>query len=178
MKIIDKSIKWAGKYLNFLHYHLDDGRIYEVCSRKQHPNPKKSDAVSIIAFNKIQNKVCLIKEYRVPAEGYIWSFPAGLRDLDEDPEATAARELFEETGLTYEKTLMITSPSFQSPGMTDENVVTVFCIASGEPQPKGENTEDIIEAKWVDKEEVANIITQPISARCQMFLMMWGQVPF
>ena len=178
MKIISKTTRWAGKYLNFFHYYLGNGRVYEVCSRKQSPNPKECDAVNIVAFNKDQSKVCLIKEYRVPAEGYIWSFPAGLRDLGEDPEATAARELFEETGLTYERTLTTMSPSFQSPGITDENVATIFCIASGEPQPKGENTEDIIEAKWVDREEAFDFIAQPISARCQMFLMMWSRVLF
>ena len=150
MKIISKTTKWAGKYLNFFHYYLDNGRVYEVCSRKQHPNPKECDAVSIIAFNEDQTKVCLIKEYRIPAEDYIWSFPAGLRDSDEEPEATAARELLEETGLIFKKTLTYLPPSYQSPGMTDENVATIFCIATGEPQAKGENTEEFIFKKVVD----------------------------
>lgn len=176
MKILSKTIKWAGKYLNFFHYHLDDGRTYEVCSRKQHPNPKECDAVSIIAFNEDQTKVCLIKEYRVPVENYIWSFPAGLCDSGEEPEATAARELLEETGLTFKKTLAILSPSYQSPGMTDENVTTIFCIATGEPQAKGENSEEIAEARWVDRYEAYNFLSQPISARCQMFLTMWNRV--
>lgn len=40
----------------------------------------------------------LVRQYRPAIEQYTWEFPAGTNDPGEDPELTAERELFEETG--------------------------------------------------------------------------------
>ena len=42
--------------------------------------------------------VLLVKQWRPAQGGYTLELPSGTRDDDEDPEATAARELREETG--------------------------------------------------------------------------------
>ena len=41
----------------------------------------------------------IIREYRVPLDGYEYGFPAGLVDNGESLEQAARRELMEETGL-------------------------------------------------------------------------------
>ncbi|MFC7532238.1 NUDIX domain-containing protein [Actinoplanes sp. GCM10030250] len=57
-------------------------------------------AVVVVALDE-QDRVVLIKQYRHPLRAHIWELPAGLRDVEDEPEAiTAARELAEETDLT------------------------------------------------------------------------------
>ena len=176
MKVIVKESKWAGKFLNFFHYHLDNGKVYEVCSRKRFPNPSRCDAVDIIAFNEDYTQVCIVKENRIPIEGAIYSFPAGLREADEEILETATRELFEETGLKLIRVVKILPPSFQSPGMSDENVATVICIATGELTNSNATGDEEIEPMWVSMKEAPMLLEGnfSLSARCQMFLSMWS----
>lgn len=180
IKVLAKETKWAGNFLNLHHYHLNDGRIYEVCSRKSNPDPKECDAVDIVAFNEDKTKVCVIVEYRIPVEGYCIAFPAGLREAGEGIFETAQRELWEECGLHISTIYKILEPSFQSAGMSDESVATVVCSAAGditnEHQEKCENIRPV----WVTKAEAKKIVEsgQNISARCQIFLALWsGFIP-
>ena len=60
----------------------------------------KVDAVIICAYHKQQNKLVIIKEFRVPINKYIYELPAGLVDSDDDNfEETVIRELKEELGI-------------------------------------------------------------------------------
>ena len=53
---------------------------------------------AIVALDS-RNRVCLLRQYRHAAGGWIWELPAGKLEPDEPPETTAARELIEEAGL-------------------------------------------------------------------------------
>lgn len=176
MKVLSKENKWKGRFLNIFHYQLDDGRTYEVCSRKELPNPKECDAVDIIAFNPDKSKICVIVEYRVPVEGYCFSFPAGLREAGEGIFETAQRELWEECGLHISTIYKILPPSFQSAGMTDENISTVICSAFGDLTNENKEACEDIRPIWIGKEEAKKILEsgQNISARCQLFLSVWS----
>jgi len=46
-----------------------------------------------------QERVCLLRQFRHAARGWIWELPAGRLDAGETPLATARRELAEEAGL-------------------------------------------------------------------------------
>jgi len=46
-----------------------------------------------------EDKVCLLRQYRHAAGGWIWELPAGKLDPGEEPLLTAQRELREEAGL-------------------------------------------------------------------------------
>lgn len=176
MKVTTIVPKCRGNFLNLHHYHLDDGRIYEVCSRRARPDPKRCDAVDIIAFNATKDAVCVISEYRPPVEGNIVAFPAGLREAEEEISETAQRELFEECGLHIAALLNYLEPSFQSPGMSDETCATVFCVAEGELTNENATKDEVIHPMWFTKEQAREYLKsgQPISARCQMFLAMWS----
>jgi ADP-ribose pyrophosphatase len=45
------------------------------------------------------NRVCLLRQYRHAAGGWLWELPAGKLEPGEPAETTAARELAEEAGL-------------------------------------------------------------------------------
>lgn len=57
----------------------------------------------VIVQNR-KGEVLLFKQAKYP---FLWTVPGGHRDVGEDPEQTAARELFEETRITSEKTQLV-----------------------------------------------------------------------
>ena len=59
-------------------------------------HPGGAAAVAIDA----QDRVCLLKQYRYVADGWLWELPAGKLEPDEPPLATAQRELVEEAGVS------------------------------------------------------------------------------
>ena len=50
-----------------------------------------------------KKRVLLVRQYRLPAEKYLWELPAGRLDPGEKPLQAAKRELKEETGYTARK---------------------------------------------------------------------------
>lgn len=66
----------------------------------------------------------LIRQFRAPAGKYVIEFPAGLIEPGEAAEATAVRELYEETG--YEGRVVRTfAPGSSSPGLSGETATLV-----------------------------------------------------
>jgi len=71
----------------------------------------------------------LVRQYRKAIEREVLEMVAGMREAGEPPEATARRELEEETGYQAEK-LVYLGQSFASPGYTDE-IVELFYAETG-----------------------------------------------
>ena len=46
-----------------------------------------------------QQRVCLLRQYRYVADGWLWELPAGKLEPHEPPLVTAQRELAEEAGV-------------------------------------------------------------------------------
>ncbi len=46
-----------------------------------------------------EERICLLRQYRYVADGWLWELPAGKLEPDEPPLATAQRELAEEAGV-------------------------------------------------------------------------------
>lgn len=65
------------------------------------------------------NEVLMINQYRPAAGRPLLEFPAGCVDEGEDPQATAVRELKEETGYTAGKLELLFS-AYTTPGFTNE----------------------------------------------------------
>lgn len=124
------------------------------------------DAVIIIATHvdkathAEENKLVVIKQFRVPINDYVYETPAGLIDSGEDFETTVKRELKEETGLDlleidYNKTK---AKAYVSTGMTDESVALVYCTCSGEISKDYLEPDEDIEVMLLSKEEAKNLI--------------------
>lgn len=121
---------------------------------------EKIDAVIILAKHIKEDKLVIIKQFRVPLNDYVYELPAGLVDAGEEFTETVKRELKEETGLDlieidYTKTK---SKVYVSVGMTDESVAFVYCTCSGEMSKDNLEADEDIEVMLVNKDEAKKII--------------------
>ena len=67
------------------------------------------------------DEVCLIRNYRLSANDWLWEIPAGTLEKDEPPQACAVRELGEETGCSAASWKAIGS-FYVSPGIMTERM--------------------------------------------------------
>jgi ADP-ribose pyrophosphatase len=141
MKILKKEVVQKSDFLEFVKTNYMNTRnrlsTWFWCRR-----PKSRKAVVIACM--VDDKLVVIKEFRIPVENYEIGFPAGLIDSGETPEDAVRRELEEETGLKVEEILHISPAVLSSAGLTDEAVHLAFVKASGTPnKDKLEASEDI-----------------------------------
>ena len=118
------------------------------------------DAVVIVATHIEENKLVIIKQFRIPLNDYVYELPAGLIDSGEDFRSTVNRELREETGLhlieiDYKKTK---TKTYISTGMTDESVALVYCSCSGEITNEYLEADEDIEVMLLSREEARVLI--------------------
>jgi len=96
-------------------------------------------------------RVCLIRQYRHAADGWIWELPAGKLEPHEPPLETARRELAEETGTSAHKWTAL-GPYVSSPGVFTETV-HLFLAQELESVKMDHEAAELIEVHWIDLEE-------------------------
>ncbi|MDO4454025.1 MAG: NUDIX hydrolase [Eubacteriales bacterium] len=136
----------------------------------------KPDGVIIYSIcGENRDKVVLVRQYRYSLDDYIYEFPAGLVEEDEDFKEAAVRELKEETGLDLqpiETDSMYEKPYFTTIGMTDECCATVYGYASGEVSKQGQEDSEEIEIVLADRKEVKRILKEErVAIMCAYMLM-------
>ncbi|HEY8891133.1 MAG TPA: NUDIX hydrolase [Clostridium sp.] len=130
------------------------------------------DAVIIVATHVDENKLVIIKQFRIPLNDYVYEVPAGLVDYGEDFKTTVRRELKEETGLDliqidYEKTK---SKAYISTGMTDESVALVYCTCNGNLSKDYLEPDEDIEVMLLSKSEAKSLINSNEKIDIKAFL--------
>ncbi len=99
--------------------------------RHVHYRILRRDAVAVLAHAQDRDAFVLVEQYRYPAaakgDGVLLEIPAGVIEDGERPEATAARELREEAGVTL-RTLEAITTAFASPGYSDERLVLYYGV--------------------------------------------------
>jgi len=102
----------------------------------------KNYAVGVVPIDE-HDHTWLVGQYRYPLDAYSWEIPAGGCPLDEHVEATAFRELREETGLVAARLEPLLEGLQLSNSITDEEawafVATGLTLHEAEP----EDTEDL-----------------------------------
>ena len=161
------------KFLNFYHaiYENKKGekRNWFIASRKNEAAMRAQalegkedqvDAVLIVARHEAEDKLVIIKQYRVPLNDYLYELPAGLIDEGEDYKVSVARELKEETGLDLVAIDEHASvgKAYLSAGMTDESVALVYCTCKGNLSKAYMEADEDIEPMFVSKEEAKEIL--------------------
>src|SRR6202171_4325790 len=99
-----------------------------------------------------KKRVLLVRQYRLPAEKYLWELPAGRLDSGENPLQAARRELVEETGYRARRWKKMVS-FYPSPGYVSEKM-TIFLareLTAGEAQPM---EDERIECRWFAAKEL------------------------
>ena len=181
MKLKDFRQTKRGKFLsNYeLTYENKEGKdkVYEMVSRESNLSAlcvgKKTAGVAIAGFK--DDKVLLIKEFRMGVNSYVWAFPAGLIDEGETADEAARREIKEETGMYIVKIRDILAPSFSCTGVTDEKSVIVFCDIDGKIE-ECKFPDEEIQAGLYTKEEVRKLLKEEcFSARTQTACYLWAK---
>ncbi|MEA3292344.1 MAG: NUDIX domain-containing protein, partial [Pseudomonadota bacterium] len=99
----------------------------------------------IVAVDE-KEQVCLIRQFRHAADGWIWELPAGVLEHFEPPVVTAKRELLEEAGLEA-KEWQALGPIFTSPGFCTEQLHLFLARDLSHHAPQQEQYE-FIEIHW------------------------------
>ena len=175
-----------SKFVNL--YHINATSVhntpvsYFVASRAKSIEQMKiktrentPDGVIIYSlYGEKRDKVVLVRQYRYTIGDYIYEFPAGLVEPDEEFHEGAVREMHEETGLKV-------NPAFEKPyfttiGMTDESCATVYGYAEGEISKDAQEDSEEIEVVLADREEVKRILKEEnVAIMCAYQLMHFLQ---
>ena len=105
---------------------------------------------AIVALDD-QSNVCLLRQYRHAAGGYIYELPAGKIDDSEPPIDTAQRELREEAGMQAADWQTL-GGMYSSPGFCDE-IIHLYLARDLTPVPVEHEEHEIIEVEWVAFDE-------------------------
>ena len=175
-----------NRFLN--HYELEaihrDGSVspYYVASRAKDASKLKAvtrennpDGVVLYGvYGEEKNKLVLIRQYRYPLGDYVYEFPAGLVEPEEDMLQAAIREMHEETGLTFtpKEAGAYSRPFFTTIGMTDESCGTVFGYCTGTPTNRNQELSEDIQVVIADRSECKRILREEnVAIMCAYMLM-------
>ena len=180
------------KFLNLYNaeYSNKGGNIknWIIASRKEKENLEEvylnnkelqDDAVLIVPFHKEEEKIVVIRQFRVPINSYIYEMPAGLIDKGESPQTAITRELKEETGLDVIEILKNTVKGqlFLSPGMTDESVTSVFCTCGGTISKAYMEEDEDIEPILLSQKEAQELLIKDVKfdIKCYIYLQEFAK---
>ncbi len=102
---------------------------------------------AVVALNDA-GQVCLLRQYRHAAGGWLWELPAGKIDQPETPQHTARRELREEAGVEADDWLSLGS-FFSTPGFCDERIY-LYQARTLTHTATEHHPHEVIEIHWID----------------------------
>ena len=114
---------------------------------------KHPGGAAIVALDE-KRRICILRQYRHAANGWIWELPAGKLEPQELPQTTAQRELLEEAGVVASRWeslgTMLSSPSVFS------EIIHLFLARDLNHVPLQHEVHEAIEVHWLPFDEVFN----------------------
>lgn len=119
------------------------------------------------------NRVLLVRQYRLAARRYLWELPAGTIDEGETALQTARRELAEETGYRAKKWQKL-AEFFPSPGFLSEKMTIYLAtgLTAGEATPM---EDERIEARWFTAKQIDDMVRagKILDAKTNIGFLKW-----
>jgi ADP-ribose pyrophosphatase len=140
--LIKRSTLYRGRVVAL---HLDTVRLPTgaQCELEVIEHPGGAAVVAVDG----EGRICLLRQYRYAAGGWIWELPAGKLEQGEAPGVTAQRELLEEAGVRA-KRLESLGTILSSPGVFTE-VIHLFLALDLESAQQQHEAHEAIEVHWM-----------------------------
>ena len=114
------------------------------------------DWVNIIPITK-SNQVVLVKQFRFGTKSETLEIPGGMIDNHETPSIAAGRELFEETGYSYENITKLGNIS-PNPALFNNRVFTFLANDAYLSEENINNQDEINEVVLVDLSDIPKLL--------------------
>jgi ADP-ribose pyrophosphatase len=184
MKLLDIKKVRDGKYLkNYELTYLNKAgkeKKYEIVSRSEITDKEslgaKVNGISMVVL--CQDKLLLLKEFRMGINKNIYNLCAGLLEPGETIEACMERELYEETGLKLKRIIDILPPSYSAVAISDIQTRIAIVEAEGEFADHTSDNEQIQAAFYTKEECVELLRTAEFSSRSQMIAYFFTKNAF
>ncbi len=134
--------------LNLERVRLPNGRVAEL-EIAHHPG-----GAAVVAVDA-DGRVCLLRQFRHAAGGWLTELPAGKLDGGEPPLACAQRELAEEAGVAAKRWDKL-GEFFSSPGVLTE-VIHLFLARDLVATDARPEEHEVFEARWVPLDEAVEL---------------------
>lgn len=118
---------------------LPNGELVEL-EIVRHPG-----GAAVVAIDE-QGRVCLLRQYRHAAGGWLWELPAGKVEAGEAPASTARRELTEEAGVEADDWTDL-GFLYSSPGVLTE-AIHLYLARGLQTATKSHERGEVIEIHW------------------------------
>jgi ADP-ribose pyrophosphatase len=134
--------------LNLEQVRLPNGRVAEL-EIAHHPG-----GAAVVALDA-EGRVCLLRQFRHAAGGWLIELPAGKLDAGEPPLECAQRELAEEAGAVARRWDKL-GEFFSSPGVLTEVIHLYLAreLTATDAQPE---EHEVFEARWIPLDEAVDL---------------------
>jgi ADP-ribose pyrophosphatase len=168
MKIISSVEIYKNRLFTVAEEHAIDPDGFEIKRAIVH---HRGSAVMMPVDDR--RRVLLVRQYRLPAQRFLWELPAGSVDEGEKPLQTAKRELKEETGYRAKDWKKLIT-FFPSPGFLTEKM-TIFLatgLTAGEATPMDDER---ISTRWFTAKEIEAAIDagEIVDAKSMLGYFFW-----
>jgi ADP-ribose pyrophosphatase len=168
MKIVSSVEKYTNRLFTVTEDHALEPGGFEIQRAIVH---HRGSAVMMPVDDR--KRVLLVRQYRLPAERFLWELPAGSVDPGEKPLQTAKRELKEETGY-HAKSWKKLITFFPSPGFLTEQM-TIFLatgLTAGVATPMDDER---ITTRWFTAKEIEAAIDsgEIVDAKSMLGYFFW-----
>ena len=168
MKLISSRVRYRCSIFTVTEDHAIEPGGFQI--RRAVVNHGGSAVMMPVDENQ---RLLLVRQYRLPARASLWEFPAGRVDPGETLLAAARRELLEETGYRARKWKRLVS-FYASPGYVSEKM-TIFLatgLTAGQARPM---EDEKIQCRWITARELDALIRagKIVNAKTLVGFLAW-----